>query len=347
MSRPGVSVQVAMVAAMNDPGTSGGQPHDALVRVVLGDPQHTASELRSILPPKVLAHLDLDRLELQPGTFVDQNLRHRHTDLLFRTTLDDHDAYLYVLVEHQRTPDPLMALRILAYQVRIWDKHLADHHATGTRPLPLIVPIVIYQGARSWKAGTDIADLLDIPDSLADDLQDLLPRFRYLLDDLTTVDDAELRRRPLTPAARITFVSLGKAPRHDNVTTWLPDWLDDLRALEQQHHRALLTALLNYYLNVSDTPADDLQELAASIGPEAQEILMTTASRLHDAGRDAGLREGLREGRAQLLLDQLHTRFGDIDDTTRNRIADATTAEITQWSTRLIEGAPNLAAIFA
>ena len=133
-----------MVAAMNDPGTSGGQPHDALVRVVLGDPQHTASELRSILPPKVLAHLDLDRLELQPGTFVDQNLRHRHTDLLFRTTLDDHDAYLYVLVEHQRTPDPLMALRILAYQVRIWDKHLADHHATGTRPLPLIVPSIPY-----------------------------------------------------------------------------------------------------------------------------------------------------------------------------------------------------------
>ena len=52
---------------------------------------------------------------------------------------------------------------------------------------------------------------------------------------------------------------------------------------------------------------------------------MTTASRLHDAGHD----EGLREGKAPLLLDLLHTRFGDIDATTRNRIDGATTAEIT------------------
>lgn len=70
---------------------------------------------------------------------------------------------------------------------------------------------------------------------------------------------------------------------------------------------------------------------------------MTTASRLHDAGHD----DGLREGKAQLLLDLLHTRFGDIDATTRNRIDGATTAETTRWSTRLIEGAPTLAAIFA
>ena len=62
-----------------------GQPHDALFRLVFGDPDNTASELRSVLPPRLAARIDLANLRPQPGTFVDPELRHRHTDLLFRT----------------------------------------------------------------------------------------------------------------------------------------------------------------------------------------------------------------------------------------------------------------------
>ncbi|MFT4088083.1 MAG: Rpn family recombination-promoting nuclease/putative transposase, partial [Gordonia sp. (in: high G+C Gram-positive bacteria)] len=136
---------------MDTGGTSDfrGQPHDALFRRVLGRPEHAGSELRSILPAEVVSRIDLDSLSLQPGTFVDDHLRHRHTDLLFQATIDDRDGYLYVLLEHQRTPDPLMAYRMLGYQAQIWSRHLSEAAKAGEpepRSLPVVIPIVIYQG---------------------------------------------------------------------------------------------------------------------------------------------------------------------------------------------------------
>ncbi|MEZ5212010.1 Rpn family recombination-promoting nuclease/putative transposase [Gordonia sp. (in: high G+C Gram-positive bacteria)] len=71
-----------------------------------------------------------------------------------------HDAlFRHVLMEHQRTPDPLMAFRMLSYQVQIWRRHLHEVRRRGLtpRPLPPIIPLVIYQGRRRWTPATDLA----------------------------------------------------------------------------------------------------------------------------------------------------------------------------------------------
>ena len=57
-----------------------------------------------------------------------------------------------------------MALRMMIYQTRIWEHHrTADPTTASTGPLPLIIPIVIYQGPRRWTAATDIAGLPSTP----------------------------------------------------------------------------------------------------------------------------------------------------------------------------------------
>lgn len=45
------------------------------------------------------------------GSLVDSDLRQRHVDALFTARWIGRDAYVYVLLEHQGSPDPLMALR--------------------------------------------------------------------------------------------------------------------------------------------------------------------------------------------------------------------------------------------
>jgi predicted transposase YdaD len=59
-----------------------------------------------------------------PGSFVDEALRWRHSEVLFTAPLDGHDALLYVLIEHQSSDDPLMVFRMLRYVTRIWDQRL-------------------------------------------------------------------------------------------------------------------------------------------------------------------------------------------------------------------------------
>jgi hypothetical protein len=87
----------------------GGQstPHDAVFRQVFGVPANAASQLRAVLPADVAARLDLGKLALVPGSFVDEALRWRHSDLLFTAPLGGRDAFVYLLIEHQSSDDPL------------------------------------------------------------------------------------------------------------------------------------------------------------------------------------------------------------------------------------------------
>lgn len=333
--------------------SAGGHPHDALFRLVFSDPHNTQSELRSVIPPDLAARIDLDALELRHGTFVDEALQHRHTDLLFRTTVDGHDAYVYLLVEHQRTADQLMALRMLNYQGRIWEHHVAgERPRVASTPLPMIVPVVIYQGTRRWSAPTDIAGLLDADDVTRAAAGELLPRVRYVVDDLTLLDDGALRARSLTPAARITFVAFTKAPDDSDVTAWLGSWSEDFRRLlESPGHARLLDGIFTYLLKVSTTPVTQLTEFAATLGTEAEEVAVTTAQRLHamgfNEGRQEGREKGREEGEARMLLKMLELRFGQLDGDTRGKVESATVEQTTAWAARLVQGATTLDEVFA
>jgi predicted transposase/invertase (TIGR01784 family) len=325
------------------------QPHDALIRAVLSNPANAGSVLRSFLPARVLDGLDLEHLELQSGTFITEELSARNADLLLRTTIrgehpdgetEEHDAYLYFLVEHQSTPQPAMAVRMNGYQQLIWERHLAQH---PDGPVPLVIPIVIYQGHRRWDAPTNVADLLDIPAAYAASLGEDLPRIRYYLIDLTGLDDHALRNRPLTSAALLTFVSLRRGPGDSDFTLWLVDWRPEIDELSKQ----VLTMLIRYLGYVGSAPPDKLAAFAATTGPHTEEIIMTTARTLVTEAEARGRAEGEARGEARLLLKQLTTRYGTLAPDVRERVENATTDDIELWATRFAQGTATIGDIFA
>ena len=113
-------------------------PHDSLVQTVFSDLENAAGELRSVLPAAVVDKLNWTTLKLEPGTFVDPELRDRHTDLLYSVELKGspkpgsgkHSSarrvFLYVLLEHQSSADRWMLLRLLRYMLRIWEWFLTN-----------------------------------------------------------------------------------------------------------------------------------------------------------------------------------------------------------------------------
>jgi predicted transposase YdaD len=58
-------------------------PHDALFKWTFSQPELAAAELRAVLPPALVARLDLERLVLAEGSFVDRDLQGSHADRLF------------------------------------------------------------------------------------------------------------------------------------------------------------------------------------------------------------------------------------------------------------------------
>ena len=117
-------------------------PHDALVKVVFGKPEHAQGMLRAVVPATLAENLDWSTLTLRPGSFVDLALKEQHTDLLYAATWrDGGELLVYFLFEHLSAPpkkDSLLAFRLLRYQVRIWEDWLANHQAA--KSLPMIIP---------------------------------------------------------------------------------------------------------------------------------------------------------------------------------------------------------------
>lgn len=58
------------------------RPHDALFRAVFGDPDNAAEWWRCILPAAIIAAIDWRSLRRVEGSFVDDCLRDKHSEVL-------------------------------------------------------------------------------------------------------------------------------------------------------------------------------------------------------------------------------------------------------------------------
>ena len=62
-----------------------------------------------------LHSLDFTTLEKQPSSYVTDDYRHRHDDVVWRVKTDGEWLYLYLLIEFQSEVDHFMAVRIMVY----------------------------------------------------------------------------------------------------------------------------------------------------------------------------------------------------------------------------------------
>jgi predicted transposase YdaD len=107
-------------------------PHDALFKYVFRQPEHAASELRAILPSALSERFDWRTLQLEPASFVDEQLRGRHADLLFSVRCGGLPAIVPVVLYHGKSEwaaatelralidvDPLIMAQIEPYDAQL------------------------------------------------------------------------------------------------------------------------------------------------------------------------------------------------------------------------------------
>lgn len=119
------------------------------------------------------ACLDLESLELTGDSVVDSSLRRHVSDLVYRVDLlsDGGPAYLYLLFEHKSHPDVLVALQLLRYMSRLWERMLDQGHKP---PLPPVVPLVFYNLLRNLVEAAATADSIE---GFREDLETPVARF--------------------------------------------------------------------------------------------------------------------------------------------------------------------------
>lgn len=120
-------------------------PHDAVFKTFLRHPETARDFLQIHLPDALRKICDLQTLKLESDSFIEGDLRAYYSDVLWSLKTTEGDGYIYVVIEHQSTPDAHMAFRLMRYAIAAMQKHLDAGHPQ----LPLVVPMLFYHGAKS------------------------------------------------------------------------------------------------------------------------------------------------------------------------------------------------------
>jgi hypothetical protein len=316
--------------------------HDAFFKDMLSRPEHAASLLQQILPARIAARIAFATLTPCAGSYIDETLKERHSDLLFSVTIDGRPAHIYVLFEHQSGVDGLMGFRILRYEIRIWERWLRDNpHA---RRLPAILPVVLHHSVGGWTGTTAFEELLDLDAAALADLAPHLPCFRFVLEDISHETDEALRARAITALARLSLWCLRHAREPWELVDRLGAWMDLVREVRAAPHgMAALARIMRYIFatNEPDKPQELVRRLLATVGEEGKEEIMTAADQLMEMGRE----QGIERERRGMLQKQLRRRFGPLPEAVVARVAAASMAELEDWSMNLLT-APGLDDVF-
>jgi predicted transposase/invertase (TIGR01784 family) len=254
-------------------------PHDRFFKEALSRQEVAVDFLRHYLPPEVTALLDLSSLQLSKDSFVDEALQEHFSDLLYAVRLlGAGGVYIYVLFEHKSYDEPLVALQLLRYMVRVWDYALRQR----ARLWP-IVPVVVYHGVARWPIPLDFHSLFDVPEPL----KPYLPAYRYWLCDLSAYTDDQVKGEVGLRAALLLLKHIFSAGLAGRLPALAALWYDLSR---QKTGLGYVEAMLRYLATAAERVTE--REVRAAVEgalPEGDAIMSTLAQHWIELGTQRGL----------------------------------------------------------
>lgn len=268
--------------------------HDPLVKKFLDDIGAAREFVEIHLPPEIRNKCDLSSISVESGSYIEDDLKMQSSDIVYRMNLlptpigPNGCLYVYVLVEHQSDAKVLMPLRVLRYQIAIIQKHLKKYPKDATN-LPLVVPIVFYNGKRSpYPHDCNISALFaDI------EMYKKMPLGSFNLIDLTVMADEEIfRHKKIALLETVT-----KHIHQRNFTKAVALIMQSLKiAYTNKLDIALIGTALRYLLDARDK--EEIEPLIKQISndiPSYKEVIMSYSDTVRQEGRQEGRQETQRE----------------------------------------------------
>ena len=277
-------------------------PHDAAYKQFFSNRKMVESLLRDFVPADFVEELDFTTLERYSGSFVTDDLRERHDDIIWRIGWKNGSwCYVSLLLEFQSTPDTWMALRVLSYTSLL----LLDLVKTGKvhegEGLPPVFPIVIYNGNRVWKAPLEIGELFA---PMHEDLKAYCPQHRYFLLDESRVPAEKLKNLEGLVPLLLRFERIREPADAREILEKLIELLKDPENLSlRRAFTEWCSRILFKRSGFLKEPPEfqDLQEVNAMLEERAAQWIDEYRAEGEAKGRVEGKAEGRVEGRAEIV----------------------------------------------
>ena len=199
-----------------------------------------------------------------------------------------------MLLEFQSRDEPRMALRILTYTGLLYGELVRNGAVEAGEPLPAVLPVVLYNGARPWRSAREMRELIA---AVGPDLAPYQPAQRYLV-----VDERHLAEDDL-PGGNLmtTVVQLERISAEAD----LVPAVEALQArLSDPREAGLRRVFLDWVLQL----AERLAPSGGALPPvqTLEELKMTLVERVAEwpkqwlrEGIEQGVKQGIEQGLAQ------------------------------------------------
>ena len=290
--------------------------------------------LREIVGEQWVERIDLDSGEQVNTSFVSPRHENRESDIIWKFRRKDggEPVYVYILLEFQSRPDPSMPVRLMVYESHFYQTLMANQPAAGWRKLPLIIPVVVYNGWELWNVATDLGSLIGDLDPSAEIYR---PQLRYRL-----VDESAYPREELaglnSPVADLFRIEKSR------------DWREVRESVHKLRQgipltEASLRQAFGTWLQKVILPRFGLsqEEIGDTLSLEELETMLAESidrwnREIREEGREEGRQEGRQEGEARMVLQQLRLKFGRLESEIEERVRSADAERLLEWGERVL-----------
>lgn len=268
-------------------------PHDKFFRRAMSDLRVAREFFIQHLPATIQECINFESLIFHKESFIDEDLKASAADIVYSADINNQQGYLYILVEHQSSADKWIAFRLLRYMIRILEHY---HMQNSEKDLPVIYPLLFYNGPTSHTGSTDWFDLFGQHKWLAKDI--FLQPFQLI--DIQQIPDEELRKYQW--AGILEFVLKHRFLRDFlMVADPLMQWLHQV---EQMNGYTYAKTVLKYIFDgLESRDAKAVVEIAKQyLSSKLEGEVMTLADQLRQEGYQQGIQQGIQQGEKQLYL---------------------------------------------
>ncbi len=271
-------------------------PHDQFFKQVFSKKANAIAFLAGTLPQELKKNLALSKIRHENTSYISDELAETFSDIVYSCPLKGKSIRIVLLFEHKSYQEAFIHIQLLKYMLGIWGQNIKQKE-----PLQIVVPILIYHGRRAWKQRSFPSYFGDIPDFLGA----FIPDFNYLLADLTSYSDDDLKQRFLNHVPMAIAAGLMK---HIFNNKELESRLKGLFSENSKYFSKsegirFLKTLVLYILKSTEVQEKAILEALDDLPGKVKEEIMTTAEKIEKRGLEKGLEKGMEKGLEKAKLE--------------------------------------------
>ena len=294
---------------MKKPGKSVHQKHDRGYKHLLSSKQIFLEMLRSFIKRGWVDQIDEANVIKVDKSYILPDFSGKEADLVYRMKVKDRDVIFYILIELQSTVDSLMPWRLLLYQVEIWRQVMRDtsdkeRERAGFK-LPVIVPIVLYNGSDNWTAAPSFRQMLAGEELFEDDM---LVNFSYILLDVQryTPEDLEKLSNVIGAVFLIDRNTNLKVEELIGLFKKLAPTIDRLPEEQRQQFAIWFEQILRRFAK-TNANEEEIKQVVSNIHKKGMSAVLTNLEKNLDwieeqavlRGMEKGMEKGMELGKAK------------------------------------------------